>query len=590
MLKNNNNDKLQQEYNTEFIYFIQLWGELLDYRTIDIYQHNILNSFLAMQELLQVIDNTLAGIYTSQFNFDDCKNETAYLLENDDIIENVNPYIYNSLKNKLYAKADTKESKIALKAQLKSSIRIIGDNYIDEILKELKNNLQLNDIEKITKHTKMLISQCLHNGWSQKALMETTRFLASPEVSFDDNWGNFSHKLKNTLGISHHVYIELAIQTISSEKKLKVITELKDMGCQVKEKHEILDSYTGEDLDSLIHSEKIYLFIETTAPDVYSAASQALQAIANKIYLLSFYGFINFWNIGSSTIFVINPVSRYRKSFNADSLFKPYEYIDITNRVFEKTKEIFSSSNNNIIEKLSGAFAYTNISKASMFQEAKFINLWVALESLVRTGLYKDIITNLKEVVPAACTRRYIFSVIRNFIEDCNRCGVSLEFSDINIDIAQKQDAVEKMLSIMQSGTQYSELESKMNVNTLLFKRCKEVHALVTDYKLLRKKLENHHKMIKWQLQRLYRIRNGIAHSANNFNLSTMHIRHLFSYLTTTILEIVAIACENEFENIDEICCKIVDDYSCAIELLKNTRMNSTIQQTILKTGFIDLI
>ena len=590
MRKKNNNNELNQKYDEKFIYFVQLWGELLNSKTLDIYQHNLLNAFLAMKELLKVINNTLSGIYTSQYNLDDCKNETAYLVDNDDILQSINRHMYNSLKNKLHAKIDTKESKIALKVQLQSSIRAIGDNYIDEILKELKNNLQLNDIEKITKHTKMLVSQCLYNGWSQKALMETTRFLNNLAGSFNENWDNFSNKLKNTSNISHHVYIELKIHTPSPAKKSKVIEELNDMGCQTQNKQEILNKYPEEDLSTLIHNEKTYMFIEATAPDVYSAAVQALQIISNKIYLLSFYRIMDFWNIADSTIFVINPVSKYKKSFNADSLFNPYEYIDITNRVFEKTKTIFSSSNNNIIEKLSGAFAYTNISRASMFQEAKFINLWVALESLVRTDLYRDIITNLKEVVPAACTKRYIFSIIRNFIEDCDRCEILFDFSSINIDIEQKQNAVEKMLIIMKDSTLYAELQNKAIVNTLLFERCKEIHTLVTEHKVLQYKLENHYKMVKWQLQRLYRIRNGIAHSANNFNLSTMHIRHLFSYLTTTILEIVAIACKNEFKTIDEICCKIVDDYRCAIELLKNSRTNNTIEETVLKTGFIDLI
>ena len=65
MKKKWNDNDLSAKYNDKFIYFVQLWGELLEARTIDIYQHNILNVFLALKELLVVTENTLNGTYTS---------------------------------------------------------------------------------------------------------------------------------------------------------------------------------------------------------------------------------------------------------------------------------------------------------------------------------------------------------------------------------------------------------------------------------------------------------------------------------------------------------------------------------------------
>ena len=594
MLKKSNNTYLKEKYPNQLVYFIQLWGELLDARTIDIYQHNIMNAFLAMKELLQVAEDTLRGVYESPHNLEDCRNETAALLKDDDIIEKINPQLHNSLRNRIHAKIESKENRIGLCAQLRSSLRHIESNYLNTIFSELKNDIHTEQTKQINKHTKMLVSQCIHDGWSQKALMEMSRFLRKEEGdgdSFEEKWSKFRDVLSAAEGVLHEVYIELSIQTTSAEKKETVIRELSSMGCPLLRGVDIMGKY-DMDLSSLVNSNKTYLFIEQHSHDVYSAAIKSLQDISDKINLISFYGLINFWNISDTTIFVVNPVTKYRRSFAAESLFVPYEYIDITNRVFEKTKDIFSNRDeNNITEKLSGAFAYTNISKASMFQEARFINLWVALESLVRTDLYKDIITNLKEVVPAACARRYLFSVIRNFIEDCKRCEVTLAFDTYeNIDIENKQESVEKMLYVFSQVNLYNELYNKTAVNSLLQERCSEIHELVSDCEKLKTRLENHYKMIKWQIQRLYRIRNEITHSAVQRGLSTVHIKHLFSYLTTTILEIIAVENKGHFKNLDEIYCKITGDYSCAVELLSHERNNSVIKDTILKSGFIDLL
>lgn len=591
MQKKWNDNDLSVKYNDKFIYFVQLWGELLDARTIDIYQHNILNVFLALKELLLVTENTLNGTYTSSYNLEDCKNETMDLLLSDDIIQKINPYLYNCLKNKLCCKLDSKENKIALIAQLKSSIRYLKNTYLEKLFTELKQAIIDSNYDQINKYTKALVSQCIDMGWSPKGLFESLRFLNNTSDDVNALWNDFKNKLINISDIHHDIYIELSVKTTSPEKKQLVINELISMGNEILKKNEIVDKYPDENIDSSLKSESTYIFIDTCAPDIYSAAQKALQQISNKIYLLSFYGYINFWDIGNSNILVINPVTTYKKTFSADSLFKHYEYIDITNRVFESTKDIFSSENTSVIEKLSGAFAYTNIAKASIFQEARFMNMWVALESLVRTDLYKDIITNVKEVIPSACVKRYLFSVIRNFIEDCERCEIELIFSNgKTINTENKHEAVKEILAVLKDESMFLELKTKASINKLLSYRCDEIHNTITDYKKLHQKLENHYKMIKWNLQRLYRTRNGIAHAAMQPNIPATQIKHLFSYLTTTILEVVAIWKKDNKKTVEEIYCKITNDYDAVIGLLSGTRTNNTIDITLLNDGFVDLV
>ena len=109
------------------------------------------------------------------------------------------------------------------------------------------------------------------------------------------------------------------------------------------------------------------------------------------------------------------------------SLSAAQEYLDSSGRVFESTRKIFADETKRAIcDRLQGAFSYTNISRSSLFQEEKYMNLWVALESLARTDMYSNIISNVKETVPAAICIRYIYRIVRNFAEDCKRCRVDL--------------------------------------------------------------------------------------------------------------------------------------------------------------------
>ena len=61
------------------------------------------------------------------------------------------------------------------------------------------------------------------------------------------------------------------------------------------------------------------------------------------------------------------------------------------------------------------------------------MNLWVALESLARTDMYADIISCVKDTVPAAVCIRYIYRIVRNYVEDCSRCGIRFDFALICI-------------------------------------------------------------------------------------------------------------------------------------------------------------
>lgn len=57
MLSNSNDSRLRQKnVDNKYIFFFQRWQELLESRTLDMYQYNILNTYVACVELIDVIE------------------------------------------------------------------------------------------------------------------------------------------------------------------------------------------------------------------------------------------------------------------------------------------------------------------------------------------------------------------------------------------------------------------------------------------------------------------------------------------------------------------------------------------------------
>lgn len=117
---------------------------------------------------------------------------------------------------------------------------------------------------------------------------------------------------------------------------------------------------------------------------------------------------------------------------------------------------------------------------------------------------------------------------------------------------------VEEIISIFQDSDLFTQMVDKCSVNTLLKHRCGNVHKLLTDIDFAFSKIENHYNRINWQIQRLYRIRNEIAHAALRESTSLIvYIEHLNDYLSTYIAEIVTYITDKRLNTFEEALCYI---------------------------------
>lgn len=221
MLSNSNDSRLRQKnVDNKYIFFFQRWQELLESRTLDMYQYNILNTYVACVELIDVIEKTMSGLLTSRINVDDCKDEALSIVKCDEILEKHNRPLRNLLLRILGSKIDGKTrgdilddkngaqyiSLNRLKFQLQTPVRQLEQHYLSYVLEELKASIDAQDKAKTEICMKALISQCISMGWSTKGLFLLSE-LFEGEKSELEKWTAFKNRITTDGNTFFEIYL-----------------------------------------------------------------------------------------------------------------------------------------------------------------------------------------------------------------------------------------------------------------------------------------------------------------------------------------------------------------------------------------------
>lgn len=586
MLKDKNNDKLTHRgIEEQFHLFYQLWSELLCTKTLDTYQYRVFYSINALKELITVIENRLNGFYQTNDNVEVCQKECLELVKNDYVIKTYYIHEYSLLLKYFGKRRETPAEQKTLKHQISVIIAKMQSNYFNYLVCSLYEAISLHNSSLVVSLTNILVSYCINIGWSTKALenkLQVFRTNSAPE----EKWTTFIDSINHSAQSEYCILINLFLK--SSVLNMEQITEiLADFDVMTKDYTTLCTEYSFA-ANKL--KNRTYMAVNITAFDIYSATMQSLNKISEALNMLSFYNLISEWNIKDIKFIALDFSRLSAKLILPSDLYGTYDYLDSSSKIFEYTKHIFSNPYQKKLQnKLRGVFGYANISKNSLFQEEKYMNIWVALESLARTDLCPNIISNVLENVPSALCIRYIYRLTRNFCEDLNRCDITLADFQIDINQEEKQELVFKVIDLFRSAD-YASLLSKCSINSLLHYRCEDIHKLLTDLSYAWSRIKMHHDKIDWQLQRLYRIRNEIAHSALQEKASLLiYIEHLFDYLSTFVSEIVTRVGSESIISIEEVLMIIQGNYIELASICSDKKSNLIIED-VLPRGIIELI
>lgn len=600
MIKNCNNTNLgNSKVDSKYYLFYQLWKELTAKKTLDTYQFRIMNTLSAIKELKKVINQYLNGYHRGTQNIDDCKSETMEIIKKDMVLQEFYPVVRTRLLSHLNGKLEKDAQRKVLLYQLDYALKIVKPDYFEKIVDSLERSIDRNDVFEIMNKTNQLVSCCSDKGWSNEALHNV---IATLHESKEDSslWETFKGKLCGVDSDEYHILLPFKIRVINApgqkkeSAKEKVLNEIRSMGIEVLKKNEIVSRYSFLD-EKKIERNQVYLLKVVSSHDVYSASHLAISQIADTLNILSFYGLTESWNIRDISWFAINPHIEYSTLFKSKDLYSTYDYLEGATRIFRASRELDEYASENVRNKLRATYSYANMGKASYSQNEKYMNTWVALESLCRTEMYENIIDNVLDTVPPALCLRYIYKCFRNFVEDCIRCEVNFEFSSesVNLRHPSKEKVVKDVIRILNDDIIYQELLEKCSINDLLVERCKEMHGLATDGYKMFDKIDRQYLNVKRQLSRLYRFRNEIAHSALNDGMSLIrYIEHLDDYLTDFVAEIVLCWEKNKLSSIEEIFEIIKDNYReyADIRASKKEANPLCLLDKLRKSGIISLI
>ncbi|MBW8351752.1 hypothetical protein K0H71_20320, partial [Bacillus sp. IITD106] len=112
------------------------------------------------------------------------------------------------------------------------------------------------------------------------------------------------------------------------------------------------------------------------------------------------------------------------------------------------------------------------------------------------------------------------------------------------------------------------------SINVLLNYRFAKLIDLLRKPEEVGRKIKKHSQRVRWHLQRMYRVRNSIVHSANheNHNLELL-IRHLNSYLRYTVNGAIFAVYRTSSSSFDEVFAMIKQNTEVTTEILKDNTL-----------------
>lgn len=566
----NNEDILMYgDFNKVQIYFIQRWTELLNINTHSKYAVRYLNAKEALKELLYVCKGMVNGdIKKTDAHLKLLYEEINEVVGKDPVLKkhavSHSIIMENSLKNT--PKSSDIGKIYSIIYQLEYVLRYLDENYLQWIIQDLKAKLvnfeEGVDFDHIDVLMHKLASELISSGWSLEELHITVKEkILKHEMTVAEKFETFFaliSSVKKTYVLLFPVKSDLSQEAKINLKNVDFISG-----------NNIIATYADYLLGSHVSNKKDYIRIIEEAYDVKAVVNFSWQRIAKELDVLKFYGF-KLPSIDTRPI-VLHPDKREYSRNISVSLVSTKQKFTAPRSMMEKVTKQFEHGKADVNRKIRNLFEFSRISEESLSPQSTFLNLWIGIESFVQTMEHDGGIENVKMVVSSAATHNYLYSLLKNFLEDCNRCNLEIEVNNRNVKLGQEFPS--EAFEIMNSDEYLEEITTKANrLNILLGHRYLQLRTILKSGRSSADLLEKHKKNINQHIHRLYRIRNAIVHSGEVHYNTNLFIKHLNEYIEMTVSVVLHRLEENNEASLEEVFAQIRDSVEATIETLKNSR------------------
>lgn len=191
-------------------------------------------------------------------------------------------------------------------------------------------------------------------------------------------------------------------------------------------------------------------------------------------------------------------------------------------------------------DRVMSAFRLYRIGLDSAVLENKLVNWWTALEFLVRgnTNQAGGIGKSVEDQVAPVLCRTYIAKHLLAFRAALLEAGAKPTEMDGSA-IELKTLPLDKLLELTRRADIQTQLLASISMHEFFNSQLRDFLAAVSDGKKLFERNAAHEQRLRWQLQRLWRARCDVVHSAERSASITLLCANLEYYLKTTLMALL---------------------------------------------------
>jgi hypothetical protein len=199
-------------------------------------------------------------------------------------------------------------------------------------------------------------------------------------------------------------------------------------------------------------------------------------------------------------------------------------------------------------DKLNAVLQYHKLSLNVKSDEARLVNLWVAVECLVRIP-GTSVIDNVCSLLTPTVVTRHLQGILRNIAIDFRLAWNSPASTTLrkssNIPESEREIPLAKLMEWLlqpDEGEEIKLIYSKLATSNplMVFRLDRIQREYIKSADVFRNMYQSHQKHIDWQIRRIYRCRNLVVHWGRCPN-STRHLtQHLHSYLQLALINLIS--------------------------------------------------
>lgn len=407
--------------------------------------------------------------------------------------------------------------------------------YLTKLQEVLIRLIPLNrEKEKIQNITKLYLTELINYGYSAGYLYHITNgFFYNYSVAFSDvtperffNIFNFDKKTFSAIYIVNKVFEEF--KSLSTELNIKILN--------------VYDStpFNGEAklyLDKKAKGNIFIVFDDINAVDDNMAMIYSEGILSKISNLFSFYHHKDKPYINKQVLIVNHTDNNSSlKEKNIKSIIKKS---DISPKIAaSKAKELFSNLTleRDAIYKISRAVDLHSIALGTEQIENKLLNLWTAIETLIPKDISsgEDRIIQIINAITPFQTVKYVNKIIEQLGNDFwyydKRNSKRILQSVIVNGTVSRFHTLAALIMTVENQAVRDSISATLDTYPLLRFRLFTLNKQLSKGKGISKLVENHKQKVEWQIRRIYRVRNLIAHSGKMPSYTNILVENLHNY------------------------------------------------------------